>query len=105
VSIAATLRTRFGIASLGRRMNAAHDLSSVLDPTALVRPAPALPVVALSASRTLRAPMRATSQPEMHALAAAGGVPPAHVDPRSDHERVRSWLRAAQDLESVRVIA
>jgi phospholipase C len=105
VSIAATLKTRFGIASLGRRMDAANDLSSVLDPAAAVRPAPALPVVALSQSRMLRAPLRATSQPEMHALADAGRVPRHHVDPRSGHERVKSWLRAAQELESVRVIA
>src|SRR5262245_19239165 len=60
VSIAATLRSRFGIASLGRRMDAANDLSSVLDPAATAQPAPALPAVALSASRTLRAPIRAT---------------------------------------------
>ena len=105
VSIAATLRSRFGIASLGRRMDAAHDLSSVLDPAAAVRPAPSLPTVALSASGILRTPLRATSQPEMHALAEAGGVPHGHVDQRSGAERVRSWLRRAQELESVRVIA
>jgi phospholipase C len=105
VSIAATLKTRFGIASLGRRMDAARDLSSCLDPAAVVRPAPSLPVVALSASGTLRAPLRATSQPEMHALAAAGGVPHGHVDLRTGEERVRCWLRCAQELESVRVIA
>ena len=45
-------------------------------------PAPALPTVALSASRTLRSPLRATSQPEMHALAAAGGVPPRRTSTR-----------------------
>ena len=105
VSEAATLKSRFGIASLGRRMDAAHDLSSCLDSAAVAGPAPLLPTVALSASTTLRAPLRATSQPEMHALAAAGGVPAAHVDPRSGEERVKSWLRYAQELESVRVIA
>ena len=105
VSVAATLKSRFGIASLGRRMDAAHDHSSCLDPAAVAGPAPLLPTVALSASTTLRAPLRATSQPEMHALAAAGGVPAAHVDPRSGEERVKSWLRYAQELESVRVIA
>jgi phospholipase C len=105
VSIAATLKSRFGIESLGRRMDVANDLSSCLDPAAVVGPAPALPTVALSASGTLRSPLRATSQPEMHALAAAGGVPPGHVDPRSGEERVRCWLRCAQELESVRVIA
>jgi len=103
VSIAATLRARFGIASLGRRMDAARDLSSVLDPAAVAGPAPSLPKVALT-SGTLRAPMRATSQPEMHKLAAAGGVPRAHVDPRSDDERIESWLRFAQELDSVRVL-
>jgi phospholipase C len=105
VSIAATLKSRFGIPSLGRRMNAANDLSSCLDPGATPRPAPALPTVALSSSGILRAPLRATSQPEMHALAAAGGVPHGHCDPRSGEERVRCWLRSAQELESVRVIA
>jgi len=105
VSIAATLRTRFGIASLGQRMDAANDLSSCLDPDAVVAPAPLLPTVALSESRTLRAPLRATSQPEMHALADKHGVPDGHVDLRSGEDRVRSWLRRAQELESVRVIA
>ena len=86
-------------------MDVGNDSSSCLDPAAVVGPAPALPTVALSASGVLRAPLRATSQPEMHALAAAGGVPAGHVDPRSGEERVRCWLRCAQELESVRVIA
>jgi hypothetical protein len=105
VSIAATLRTRFGIASLGPRMDAAHDLASCLDPAATVAPAPELPIVTLSASRTLSAPLRATSQPEMHALAAAGGVPHGHVDRRSGEERVKAWLRHAHNLESIRLAA
>jgi phospholipase C len=105
VSIAATLKTRFGIASLGRRMDAANDLSSCLDPAAIVAPAPLLPTVALSESRTLRAPLRATSQPEMHALARARGVPRGRFDRRSGEERVKAWLRHAHALESIRVIA
>ena len=105
VSIAATLKSRFGIASLGRRMDAARDLSACLDPAAVVTPAPELPVVTLSESRTLRAPLRATSQPEMHALAAAGGVPHGHVDRRSGEERVAAWLRHAHALESIRLVA
>ena len=105
VSIAATLKTRFGIASLGRRMDVANDLSSVLDANAVVGPAPKLPAVAVSASGTLRAPLRATSQPEMHALAASCGVPDGHCDPRTGEERVKAWLRNAQALEAVRVIA
>jgi phospholipase C len=105
VSIAATLKSRFGIASLGRRMDVANDLSSCLDPAAVVAPAPLLPTVAVSESRVLRAPLRRTSQPEMHALAELHGVPAGHVDLRSGEERVRSWIRRAQELESVRVIA
>jgi hypothetical protein len=40
----------------------------------------------------------------MEALARAGGVPAHHVDPRSADERMRAWLRHAQELEAVRVI-
>jgi phospholipase C len=105
VSIAATLKTRFGIASLGRRMDVANDLSSVLDPNAVAAPAPKLPTVAVSESQTLRSPLRATSQPEMHALAESCGVPDGHCDTRTGEERVKAWLRNAQALESVRVIA
>jgi phospholipase C len=105
VSIASTLKTRFGIASLGPRMDAAPDLSSCLDPAAVVAPAPELPIVTLSASRTLSSPLRATSQPEMHALAAAGGIPDGHFDRRSGEERIKAWIRHAHALESIRLIA
>ena len=105
VSIAATLKTRFGIASLGPRMDAANDLSSVLDPNAVAGPAPKLPTVDVSESQTLRAPLRATSQPETHALAETCGVPEGHCDPRSGEDRVKAWLRHAHALESIRVVA
>jgi phospholipase C len=116
VSIPATLAARFGIDSLGRRMDASHDLSSCLDPAAdgpvaamltttpMPMRAPALPIVALSASRALRSPLRASSLPELARAAAAGRVPAAHIDARPGAERVRSWLRHAQELEAVRVI-
>jgi phospholipase C len=116
VSIAATLATRFGIASLGRRMDAAVDLSSCLDPdrvraddatttSAASAPAtPLLPGVNLVTTQSLRSPWRASSQPEIVRLAAAGGVPVAHVDTRPPAERLRAWLRHAQELEAVRVI-
>jgi hypothetical protein len=108
VSILATLATRFGIASLGPRMDAASDLAACLDPdraevvtSALTHP----PAVELSAAVIRSAPHRLTSQPEMEALARAGGVPAHHVDPRSAEERLRAWLRHAQELEAVRVLA
>jgi hypothetical protein len=46
-----------------------------------------------------------TSQPEIEALARAGGVPDHHIDTRDPMDRMRSWLRYAQDLEAVRVTA
>ena len=86
-------------------MDAAPDLSSCLDPAAVVAPAPDLPIVTLSASRTLSAPLRATSQPEMHALAKAGGIPDGHFDRRSGEERIKAWIRHAHALESIRLVA
>jgi phospholipase C len=107
VSILSTLATRFGIASLGPRMDAAADLSVCLDPErALVASeSPRLPpTVELKAGLIKRAPSLGTSQPELETLAAAGGVPVDHVDPRSHDERVQAWLRRAQELEAVKVI-
>jgi phospholipase C len=108
VSILSTLATRFGIASLGERMDAAADLSACIDPeraaAATTAPTAVLPTLELPAAMLRRAPSRPTSQPEMEALAAAGGVPAHHVDRRSAEERLRAWLRHAQELEAVRVI-
>jgi phospholipase C len=107
VSILATLATRFGIASLGPRMDAAADLSACLDPDRSSAMAPAAflpPTIEIPASVIRSAPFRPTSQPELEALARAGGVPAHHVDPRTPGERLRGWLRHAQALEAVRVI-
>jgi phospholipase C len=107
VSILATLATRFGIASLGPRMDAAADLSACIDPAraaALSQAAVLPPAVDVRASVLRMASLRTTSQPEIHALAAAGGVPRDHVDARSPDERLRAWLRHAQALEAIRVI-
>ncbi len=107
VSILATLATRFGIASLGPRMDAAADLSACIDPdrASVMAPAAALPpTIEIPASVIRSAPFRPTSQPELEALARAGGVPAHHVDPRGPDERLQAWLRHAQALEAVRVI-
>jgi phospholipase C len=110
VSILATLRARFGIASLNARMDAAPDLSACIDP-ALAGPAPTVAAslwlpetVELSASRTLAGALHETSQPEVERLAAAGSVPAHHQDLRPPEERMRAWLRRAQALEAVRVV-
>jgi phospholipase C len=106
VSILATLGTRFGIDSLGPRMDAATDLGACIDPdrvaaTTSVR----LPAAVEIPAAVLRsAPFRRTSQPELEALARAGGIPAHHVDPRDADQRLASWLRHAQELEAVRVV-
>jgi phospholipase C len=107
VSILATLATRFGIASLGPRMDAAADLSSCIDPdrASVMAPAAALPpTIEIPRSVIRSAPFRTTSQPELERLARAGGVPAHHVDPRGAEERLQAWLRHAQALEAVRII-
>jgi phospholipase C len=109
LAIAATLRARFGIASLGERMDASADLGACIDPervagatTLAQRPAP-LPTVEVRSELTAAAAIRRNTQPEIVRLARGGGVPREHVDPRPPLERVQSWLRHAQALEAVRV--
>ena len=91
-------------------MDAANDLSSCIDP-ALARRARALDVGGAAADGRARARARARaarstarSQPEMERLARRAACPPHHLDTRAPHERVRSWLRHAQELEAVRVV-
>jgi len=107
VSVLSTLATRFGIKTLGPRMDAALDLSACIDPQlvgAAVSDFVLPPAVHLPASVMREAHRRPTSQPELTALAAAGGVPAHHVDRREPDVRVRAWLRWAQELEAVRVV-
>ena len=97
VTIPATLAARFGIGSLGARMDASHDLSSCLDPAAAagalaLAAAPSLPIVSLSAARLLRAPMRASSVPELARAARAGRIPAATR--RALRRRARTQLAA-----------
>ena len=108
VSILSTLATRFGIASLGARMDAAADLSACIDPeratTMTASSARLPPAVEIPAAVIRSAPFRRTSQPELEALARAGGIPAHHVDRRDADQRLAAWLRHAQELEAVRVI-
>jgi phospholipase C len=106
LSVAATLRARFGIGSLGERMDATADLRACIDPARvaapLARPMP-LPSVELRAELMAATAIRRNTQPEIVRLARGGGVPREHVDARAPLDRVRSWLRHAQELEAVRV--
>jgi phospholipase C len=107
-SIAATLQARFGIESLGMRMDGANDLADCIDPARLQQVTSSslvtLPTVELRGALMRGEVLHASSQPEMERLARAGGVPFAHVDTRAPLERVRSWMRHAQELEAVRVV-
>jgi phospholipase C len=106
-SVAATLQARFGIESLGARMDAANDLADCIDPARLLTSSPplvTLPTVELRGALMRGEVFHASSQPEMESLARAGGVPIEHVDTRAPLERVQSWLRHAQELEAVRVV-
>jgi phospholipase C len=107
VSVIKTLVTRFGIPSLNGRVDAASDLSSCIDPTALGRPrAPiTLPQMAVSMSRLRRrpAPLR-REHPEMWE-AAERGIIPRRLDRRRDGDAIaRRVLEQAERLGVVRLV-
>lgn len=104
-SVAATLRTRFGIASLSPRMDAAADVSACIDPMRIGNPAPPptdLPKVPVRLRDALRF-SGVHSQPGIVALIQKGVIPRSMVDPRSDAERTLSWLRAGEQLGALRL--
>ncbi|MDI1429173.1 MULTISPECIES: alkaline phosphatase family protein [Polyangium] len=106
VSIAATLATRFGIESLGPRMDAAEDLASCIDPArAGLRPGRVgrLPRIEIDRRRVEEVSFRFTSQPGIEAALRAGVIPQDRIDTRSHEERLRSLLRHAEELEVARV--
>jgi phospholipase C len=105
-SIAATLATRFGIASLGTHMDAAQDLSSCIDPARVGAPVAsprALPLVEVTAAQVRASLGATTSQRELADLGDAHQVPAWMVDARTREERLTSWLRHAQELDVARV--
>jgi phospholipase C len=105
-SVAATLRTRFGIASLSPRMDAAADVSACIDPRRIGNPAPPptdLPKVTLRLREALRF-SGVHSQPQIMALIQRGLIPRELVDQRSDTERTLSWLQAGQQLGALQLL-
>jgi phospholipase C len=106
VSVAATLRTRYGIESLGSRMDAARDLSACIDPARVNAPAAApgkFPLVEVSQAQLTAALNQPPSQRELADAIDNHQVPEKMVDPRSQAERLDAWLRLAQELEAVKV--
>jgi phospholipase C len=106
-SVAASMRTRFGIASLGSRMDASNDLAPCIDPARLAAPASPMrtfPLVEITRAQTIQALSRPPSQPELALALAEHRVPEHMVDPRDADQRLRGWLRWAEELEVARVV-
>ncbi len=107
-SIAATLRTRFGIDSLGLRMDASADLSSCIDPARIQNPAPPptdLPKIPVNLRAALAHTAKVgSSQPELDALVATGAIPARELDLRPAEERLRVFLNHAQALGAVTIL-
>ncbi|MCS6915976.1 MAG: alkaline phosphatase family protein [Myxococcales bacterium] len=105
-SVAATLRTRFDIRSLGPRMDATADLSSCIDPRRVGRPAPPptdLPRPEVD-TRLLAEPGQGrSSQPELQQMLREGLIPPHLVDGRPTRERTLAWLQMGERLGAVRL--
>jgi phospholipase C len=111
VSIAATLRARFGIETLSERMDRTLDVADCIDPLAIAAPRPGprnVERVTLGAEALAAAAAAGSSQPEVEAAPTAAGFPSAVaeavVDRRSDDERMQGWLRLAQELDVVKVV-
>ncbi len=105
-SVAATLKSCFGLPSLSARMDASADLAACIDPNAVGAPLPPpdnAPLVRLDRSLLESSLRRATihAQPELAGLIADGQIPAHAMDPRDRQERIESWLRHAQELGAV----
>lgn len=105
-TLAATLRTRFGITSLNRRMELAADLSSCIDPMLVKNPQPpptGLPKLTINLRAALES-AEASSQEELTALLKSGRIPRHHLDARSTAARTESWLRHAAALSAITLV-
>jgi phospholipase C len=106
-SVLATLGARFGIESLGPRMDAAADLSSCIDPGAVDadKRTQRFGALELRQDELLACAGWDGGHEEMERALCSGRITGAHVDPRGLEERVQGWLRAAQELDVVRLRA
>lgn len=104
-SIAATLKTRWEIKSLSKRMDATNDITDCIDPAKVNAPAapPAgMPKVAMTLQSVLYDGVGTSSQPMLDEMVAKG-VAPA-VDARDHQARISSWLEHATRLGAVRIV-
>ncbi len=108
VSVLATLRSRFGIESLGGRMEGAADLSWALAPSRMGQPAvprmPGMDAITLK-NRDLRDPGGLEGGHEDIAqMLQADWIPADHRGSSDVEARMAAWLRPAQEFGAVRVI-
>lgn len=101
-SVAATVRTRFGIQSLGPRMDAAKSIAACIDPETYKSPSPPpqnMPMpIKMSLDEALEYRVGTSSQPELDAMIADGTIPRDQVDARPARERLGDWMYRADKL-------
>ena len=105
-SVAATLRTRFGLPVLSPRMASSADLSACIDPALVDSPPKATREPAGCGDRlpeTILAKEVIEGQPELAAMIARGEIPRNSIQGRSRDERFLSWLESARKLGAVEV--
>jgi len=104
-SVAATLRTRWDIASLTQRMGATNDISDCIDAAKVKAPAApptGMPQVAMTLQSALYDNVGISSQPALDEMVAKGEA--AVIDARNHQARIASWLEHAVRLGAVRIV-
>ncbi len=104
-SVAATLRTRFDITNLSKRMEMASDISDCIDPKKVKAPSVppvGMPQVAMTMNTALFDRVGAQSQPMLDTMIEQGLI--TQVDARSHQQRIGDWLEHAVRLGAVRIV-
>jgi phospholipase C len=105
VSVAATAKTRWDIASLSKRMDATNDVTDCIDPAKVNAPAappPGMPQIAMSMTLALSQGIGESSQPMLEELVDQGIAP--IVNSKKVQERVAEWLEEAVRVGAVRIV-
>jgi hypothetical protein len=105
-SIAATLRTRFGIENLTNRMASTNDLTSCIVPKLLNNPQPPAaspPVIDLHAATIAKAHAFTEGQPELAQMVAEGKIPEHATNKHDEATRLTTWLSQAEKLGAIRL--
>jgi phospholipase C len=105
VSVASTLKTRWDIKSLSKRMDATADITDCIDPVkvkAPVMPPAGMPVVAMTMETALYDGVGTWSQPKLEQMIVEGTA--QRADSRNEQERIAAWLENATKLGAVRIL-